>query len=89
MIFNTANSTYEVDTDNKRIRRLVGKNAATVRQGNGEWRSYDSIHPDPIMVGESVAIFWSKDVPLLDETPEEERAAAVPATITSVVMSVA
>jgi hypothetical protein len=80
-------SKYEVDTDNKRIRRLTGKNEPTRRQGvDGNWRNYDTIVPELITIGEQVAIFWTKDTPLLDETPEEDRKIAVPTTITSAVV---
>ena len=38
-------SEYEIDTDNKRVRRLAGVNPATNRQGkDGEWKTY--VHLD-------------------------------------------
>lgn len=39
-------SVYEIDADNKRIRRLQGVKDATARQGkDGDWRTYRDISP--------------------------------------------
>ena len=72
-------SEYQVDTDNKRIRRVSNSNgqAPTARQGD-DWRTYADI--GPIKVGKSVVIFWNpKTTPLLEGSPDN----ANPATITS------
>lgn len=58
MIFVTSNSTYEVEHDLSRIRRLVGSSNPTPRQGkDGEWRTYEAI--SPIEIGTIVLIVWS------------------------------
>lgn len=60
MIVRTANSTYEIDAEGKRVRRLHGKYAATERQSaDGEWKSF-VIMSDP-QVGQSVLFGWSQD----------------------------
>lgn len=60
MIFQTENSTYEVDLNERRIRRLYGRFSPTDRQGgNGEWKSYTDI-TDPV-VGCPVRIIWRYD----------------------------
>lgn len=46
MIFKTLNSTYELDRENSRIRRLEGLDAPTPRQGpDGEWKTYATLTP--------------------------------------------
>ena len=46
MRFLTMNSIYEVDEQNKRIRRLEGANDPTPNQGeDGVWREYVSLDP--------------------------------------------
>lgn len=84
-IFSTVSgSTYEVDTTNKRIRRLNGVKDPQPRQGrDGEWRNYaDVVGP---VVGKQVFIAWDKTTtPLLAGSPES----AIPGTMTSVVVSV-
>ena len=62
-------STYEVDVENKRVRRLAGTNPATSRQGkDGDWR--DFIAATPISVGLPVLFIWSGNTPLLEKTME-------------------
>lgn len=42
----TTYSTYEIDDDGKRIRRMAGVNPATERQGqDGQWRVFYLIEP--------------------------------------------
>ena len=58
MIVLTQNSTYEIDPERQRIRRLEGRNQPTPRQGaDGEWKHYAAI--SPIMVGLPVRILWT------------------------------
>ena len=83
MIFTTfTKSIYEIDRDNKRIRRLTGAKPATERQGDGEWRPYQLV--SLIEVGSEVFIEWPTPIPLLEGSPSE----AVPMTITSSVISI-
>ncbi len=57
MIFKTLNSTYEVDRDGRRIRRLSGSNAPTARQSDDkEWKQFHAI--SPIIEDQSVVIVW-------------------------------
>lgn len=59
-------STYEVDQDNKKIRRLKGKADPTPRQGqDGVWREY--INLSPIVVGQAVLIQWAAPHALTEE----------------------
>jgi len=53
-------STYELDLENSKIRRLSGTHEPTARQGqDGQWRSYlDITEPE---VGPSLFICWSYD----------------------------
>lgn len=49
----TQNSTYEVDEENKRIRRLDGVLDPTPSQGtDGEWQPYTAVtqHPSGVLV---------------------------------------
>lgn len=81
-----SNSIYQVDTNNKKIRRLSGKSNPTTRQGNdGEWKSYITL--SPIVKGESVVIVWDSNTPLLPETKITDTGAmiATPTTITNIV----
>ena len=81
MIFHTENSIYEVDQENKCIRRLYGKDNPTPRLGeDSKWKAYTSIMPVPIRVGVSVFIFLDvRDTPLL----EPGNKSTVPAFVTS------
>lgn len=60
-------SLYEVDQENKKIRRLNGNADPTPRQGkDGEWRGYlNDLH---IEVGQSVVIAWADAHQLTGET---------------------
>jgi hypothetical protein len=50
-------STYELDTDAQRIRRLAGSHAPTARQGeDGEWRAY--VTTSDLVVGAPLLIVW-------------------------------
>jgi hypothetical protein len=59
MKFETASgSLYEVDEEKKSVRRLIGVQSPTPRQGNdGEWREYLDI--TDINVGQGVLFVWS------------------------------
>jgi hypothetical protein len=69
-------SVYQIDTTNKKIRRLEGKANPTPQQGtDGEWKSYERISclsdlltegEGKIEVGEGVLIVWvqSEHAPL-------------------------
>ncbi len=57
MIFKTENSTYEVDHELKKIRRLYGDGDPTNRQGkDAEWREFSKI--SPVTIGDPVLIVW-------------------------------
>jgi hypothetical protein len=57
MIFKTQNSTYEVDSESKKIRRLYGADDPTDRQGkDAEWRDFEKI--SPVVIGDPVLIIW-------------------------------
>ena len=52
-------SVYELDRENKCIRRLTGIANPTPRQGkNGEYRTYLYIHPELPELNESLLITW-------------------------------
>jgi hypothetical protein len=60
MIFKTANSMYEIDSANNRLRRLNGANNPTNNQGSdGEWKHFESI--SPITLGDPVMVVWHYD----------------------------
>jgi hypothetical protein len=60
MIFHTRNSSYEVDLERKRIRRLSGHNRPTPRQGqDGVWKDFQRI--SELSVGAGVLIVWSEE----------------------------
>jgi hypothetical protein len=57
MIFKTRNSTYEVDAENKRIRRIKGLAEPTPRLSpDGEWKDYREI--TPVTTFHPVQITW-------------------------------
>lgn len=64
MIFKTrSGSTYEVDYENKRCRRLHGVSPTTERTGpDGEWRQYEAFMC--MGVGYRAFIEWTKDCPV-------------------------
>lgn len=52
-------SIYELDKDNKQVRRLAGKSKPTMRQAkDGEWQTYHDILMPAI--GMSLFIMWDK-----------------------------
>ena len=72
-------STYEINTDSKRIRRISGKKTPALaglvqpsvphRIGqDGEWKTYEALIPEPLKVGLSAIILWGSDVAPLSET---------------------
>lgn len=75
-------STYEVDVDGRKIRRLTGQKDPQPRQGkDGEWKPFKEV--GEIELGRPVAILWDpKTTPLHAGSPSE----ATPATITSPVV---
>jgi hypothetical protein len=73
-------SIYEVDENNKKVRRVAGKFAGTPRVGNdGNWKPYKEI-TSPIAVGEPVIIVWSVN--------HLQDSVHFPTTITSIVSAV-
>lgn len=55
----TANSLYELDLDRGRIRRVLGQQPPTTRQGaDGEWRPFEGI--SQVRVGDRMLIVWSR-----------------------------
>lgn len=78
-------SIYEVNVEQKQIRRVTNMNGseATGRQGNNEWRTYDQL--SEIVVGHPVAICWSKaTTPLMPGSPDF----MLPGTLTSPVQMI-
>lgn len=61
MIFRTiSGSSYEVDQEKKKIRRLYGKLPSTARQGqDGEWKSFADL--SELTIGRPVIIVWAYD----------------------------
>ncbi len=51
-------STREVDREGRRVRRLEGVNQPTEHEGDGRWRHYEVLRPDPILPGEPLTIGW-------------------------------
>lgn len=83
MIFFTENSEYELDTADKKIRRLFGSVNPTQRQGrDGIWKSYDVI--TDVVVGSSVIIIYTNAEPLIPGSPID----AMPGVVTSRVLSI-
>jgi hypothetical protein len=74
-------SLYEINTDSKNIRRVVGT-TETVRATN-EWRKYSKLLPDVPTIGNPLYIFWGNDTPLL-----EGSLGNIPITITSVITEI-
>jgi hypothetical protein len=84
MIFRTqSNSVYEVDFDNKKVRRINGVNEPTARQGkDGEWRKYIDI---VLKENTPCYIVWDpKDTPLNDISDKRN----LPMTVTSIVKEI-
>ena len=86
MIFRTqSGSTYEIELENKRIRRLDGKKAATSRQGkDGEWKTYDTLIPETPTVGMCLWIFHDPNI----VKPLHPDNGGIPATTTSIITSI-
>jgi len=60
MIFHTANSTYELDQNNNRIRRLTGKRDPSPRQSkDGEWRQFEFC--SEVVKDRGVLIHWGDE----------------------------
>jgi len=77
-------SIYELDQENKRLRRLYGKRPSTDRQGD-DWKCYVEIFPNPIVIGSRVLIYWiQEETPLLEGSPEN----SIATTLTSPVQSI-
>ena len=73
--YETRNSVYEIDEENKQIRRLRGVAEPTRRIGiDGEWRSYQAYVESPV----GLVIVW----PWVNEN------GSIPTTITSEVTKV-
>lgn len=52
-------SYYELDTENRRVRRLLGNEPGTARQApDGEWQTYHAINN--IRLGCSVLFIWDE-----------------------------
>jgi len=78
-------STYEIDPNGRRFRRLYGKRPPTERQGpDGTWRVYSRIAPEQIEVGLPIFIMWAED----DQGPPAA-AGCIPGTMTSRVTEIA
>lgn len=57
MRFTTANSIYEIDPTERRIRRLAGSHSPTARQGSdGDWQAFHAI--SAVTPGCPVVIVW-------------------------------
>lgn len=80
-------SQYEVNTDSKQVRRLMGQKDPTTRMGtDGVWKKYSAFYPEAgPQVGQGVVIVWDHDTPALDPT---EQATATKTTMTSMVVEV-
>jgi len=63
LIFKTiSGSIYELNQEEKKIRRLYGLSTGSKRTGqDGEWKQYEDILPDNIIPGRQVIIIWSAD----------------------------
>lgn len=88
MKFITAsNSIYEIDEENKRIRKLNSHEPSASKRIGGDWKFFARI--SPVVVGKSVLIFWN-DAPVLPETVAQfpEGVDYAPFTHTNLVASV-
>lgn len=70
---------YEVNQSQKTIRRLNGTSASDRIEAGRKFKSISDVK-----LGESVAIEWGDDTPLLDGSPSD----ATPMTFTSPVVEV-
>jgi hypothetical protein len=84
LTFKTATgSTYEVDRENKRVRRVVPGTSGPCKNdriGKGEWLDYLSL--SEVALGVNVIIVWPPNVGLLPGSPVD----AAPGTVTSPVI---
>ena len=61
MIFHTEYSTYEIDLEGRRCRRLDSTHEPTPNQGeDGTWREYEHITPIVPEVGTALFIAWGE-----------------------------
>lgn len=66
MIFTTAFSVYELDTEQGRIRLVsTTHDHPTPNQRDGDWRQFD--YMDPVEVGKRPMIVWGVEGPREDE----------------------
>ena len=55
-------SLYEINLEEKRIRRVTGNGPGTPRVGpDGEWRTFTDLHPAAPVVGASLLIMWRQN----------------------------
>lgn len=80
--FTETGSIYQIDTANKKIRRLSGTRPATSRIGENEWKKYLSIAD--LSLDRSAIIVWGDDVTPLDP----DSILALKTTITSKIVSI-
>lgn len=57
MIVRTANSTYEIDSDSRKIRRLYGRRGFKLAK-DGEWMPY--IRISPVVVGKPFVVLLDR-----------------------------
>lgn len=78
-------SIYEVDRDNKLIRRVVGISSGSKRIGNdGSWKKYIDI--SELIVGHNAVIQWGSDVELMSYY--DDNTIVFPLTTTSNIVSI-
>ncbi len=82
IVFETmTRSVYELDEEQKLVRRVTGTRQPQPRQGfDGEWRPYEAV--SPVKLGMGVCIEWPDGTTLLEGSPPEAR----PVTFTSPVI---
>lgn len=81
MIFQTeSGSTYEIELQDKKVRRLNGTGDATPRMGtDGEWKSYVDI--SDLIIGSRILFVWQWD-------QDEEGQLVARSTVTSKIKSI-
>ncbi len=78
-------SHYEVDTANRRIRRISGILPGTKRLGtDGSWHRYKSL-PLGVRVGEEVLIVWGDDVAPIDPRMQVAAKTTITSAVTEIV----
>lgn len=65
--FRTRNSLYTVDVSRRQIRRIVGINQPTPRQGH-DWRTYVALVSWPPQIGRPVLVVYGTDGSKLEGT---------------------